>query len=132
MAVRELDTGLRAGTLFVLVVAACSLTVAAVAGLAERRRPFALLRACGMKLGELRTTIMLETALPLITTVLGSAAAGLVVSAALTAAANQHWTAPGLGYAGTLAGELSAAIAITALCLPLIDRTTRHNTVRFD
>jgi hypothetical protein len=58
----NLEQLLRVGWLFVLVVAACSLTVGMVAGVIERRRPFALLRASGFRLGELRQVVFLETA----------------------------------------------------------------------
>lgn len=40
--------GLGTGTAFVVLVAACSLTVAALGALIERRRALALLRAAGM------------------------------------------------------------------------------------
>lgn len=51
---------------FVLLGAACSLTVGMLAGVIERRRPFALLRASG--LGELRQVVFLETAVAMLVT----------------------------------------------------------------
>ena len=53
---------------FVLLVAACSLTVGMLAGVIERRRPFALLRASGLRLGELRQVVFLETAAAMLVT----------------------------------------------------------------
>ena len=51
-----------------LLVAACSLTAGMIGGLIERRRPFALLRASGMRLGELRRVVFLETAATMVVT----------------------------------------------------------------
>jgi hypothetical protein len=129
---RELDQGLRLALLFVLVVAACSLTVAAIAGLTERRRPFALLRASGVRVSELRTTVLLETAVPLAVTLLAGAGIGLAVGAAITTAGGQHWRPPGGDFLTGLGFELLIAVAVTALPLPLINRLTHHDAVRFD
>ncbi|MBO3751424.1 hypothetical protein J5X84_35580 [Streptosporangiaceae bacterium NEAU-GS5] len=129
---RELGNGLRLGLFFVLLVAACSLTVAAVAGMTERRRPFSLLRAAGMRLGELRAVVLLETATPLVITVIGGAVLGMAASAAIAAAGGQHWAGPGFDYLITAAGELLGALTVTALSLPLINSITRHDAVRYD
>jgi len=130
--VRELDQGLRVALLFVLVVAGCSLAVAAVAGITERRRPFALLRAAGVRAAELRSTILLETAVPLAATLFAGAAIGLAVGAAITRAGNQRWLPPGRDFLVTLLVELLIAVAVAALPLPLVSRLTRHEAVRFD
>lgn len=129
---QELDQGLRLALLFVLVVAASSLTVAAVAGITERRRPFALLRATGVRAAELRTTIALETAVPLVATLFAGAATGLAAGAAIARAGDQVWTPPGRDYLLTLLVELLIALTVTALPLPLVNRLTRYETVRFD
>jgi hypothetical protein len=128
---RELNTGLRTGTAFVMLVAACSLTVAAVGALVERRRPFALLRAAGMHVTELRGVVLLETALPLAVTVAASAVLGLLMAAGIGVASGQPWHAPGPGYPLSTVAALLAAIGVTALTLPLIDLTTRPQDVRF-
>ena len=128
---RELNTGLRTGTAFVMLVAACSLTVAALGALIERRRTFALLRAAGMQLAELRGMVLLETVLPLAVTVVTSALLGLATAAAISRAGGQPWQPPGLGYPLTTAGALLATIAVTAVTLPLIDITTRPQQVHF-
>jgi hypothetical protein len=129
---RELDQGLRIALLFVLVVAACSLAVAAVAGITERRRPFALLRATGVRAAELRSTILLETAVPLAATLFAGAVIGLAAGAAITRAGNQRWLPPGRDFLVTLLVELLIAVAVAALPLPLVSRLTRHESVRFD
>jgi ABC-type antimicrobial peptide transport system permease subunit len=114
-----------------MLVAACSLTVAAVGAIAERRRPFALLRAAGMRVAELRGVVLLETALPLAAAVAASAVLGLVAAAAISNASGQPWQPPGIGYPLATLAALMAAGAVTALTLPLIDLTTRPHDVRF-
>ena len=49
-----------------------------ITGVLERRRPFALLRASGVRLGELRRIVLPETGVPLAVTVLGAVAVALL------------------------------------------------------
>jgi hypothetical protein len=128
----ELDTAVRFALVFVLFVAACSLTVAVVAGLIERRRPFALLRASGMGLSDLRRIVLLETAAPLAATALAGFGLGLLTSYALGTSGGQAWTPPGWDFVGSLTVGLLAALAVTTVTLPLIDATTRFNSVRYE
>lgn len=114
---------------FVLLVAACSLTVSAIAGLMERRRPFALLRASGVGLGELRWVALLETAVPLALTVLGVMGTTLLVGF-LAAPDGFAWPGPGF-FLGVAAGVL-AALAVSMITWPLMDVATRHDNVRFE
>lgn len=58
--VTALATVLPYAMVFVLIFTACSLTVSVIAGVLERRRPFAVLRASGVRLGELRRIVLLE------------------------------------------------------------------------
>jgi predicted lysophospholipase L1 biosynthesis ABC-type transport system permease subunit len=81
---------------FVLLVAACSLTVATVSGLMERRRPFALLRASGVRLGELRRIVLLETGLPLVITALGGVGTAMLVM--YVSAPREEWVLPEVGF----------------------------------
>ena len=129
---RELNNGLRTGTAFVLLVGACSLTVAAIGALVERRRPFALLRAAGMHLAELRGVVLLETALPLVVTTLVGGFLGFAASAAVARSSGQPWHPPGPGYLLAMLGGLAVAGLVTGLTLPLIAATTRPQAVRFD
>lgn len=128
---RELNTGLRTGAAFVMLVGACSLTVAAVGGLIERRRPFALLRATGVHLSELRSAVLTETAVPLAVTVVAGALLGVLASAVISDASGQSWQPPGLTYLLTTAAGLAAAIAVTAVTIPFINATTRSDAVQF-
>ena len=118
-----------AALVFVLLVAACSLTVSTVAALMERRRPFALLRASGVDLSQLRRLALLETAVPLVVTVLGGL--GIVLFIGYLAAPESFaWPRPsyflGLGVA------LAVTIAVSMVTWPLLNATTRHDNVRFE
>jgi len=115
---------------FVLLVAACSLTVAAVTGLIERRRPFALLRASGVPLGQLRRMVLLETGVPLVLTVL--CGVGLAMLIIYLTVPSGEWVLPSAGFFIGLGGGLLAAFAVFALALPLMDVATRHDSVRFE
>ncbi|MFI7131404.1 FtsX-like permease family protein [Nonomuraea sp. NPDC050153] len=128
----DIGTGMRIAMLFVLLVAGCSLTISLIGGLAERRRPFALLRAAGLGLGELRRIALLETAVPLVFMVLLAAGLASVPPFAISIIAAQPYAAPGWDFAALLGGGVLAALAMTTLTLPLIDSATRHDAVRFE
>jgi hypothetical protein len=115
---------------FVLLVAACSLTVATVSGLMERRRPFALLRASGVRLGELRRIVLLETGLPLVITALGGVGTAMLVM--YVSVPREEWGLPGVGFFAGLGIGVLAALAVSALALPLMDVVTRHDSARFE
>jgi hypothetical protein len=118
--------------MFVLVVAACSLTVGTLAALIERRRPFALLRASGLRPGELRRVVFLETAAAMLITALVGVGLGLASSYALAVFRDVPWTWPDAGVFATVAAGVLVSLALTTLALPLIDAATRHDAVRFE
>jgi predicted lysophospholipase L1 biosynthesis ABC-type transport system permease subunit len=126
-----LDNGLRLATVFVLLVAACSLVVSVAAGLMERRRPFALLRAAGANLGELRWTAQLETGVPLLLTVLGAVGVAMLTTYAVVPS-SEEWVLPGGGFFLTLGVGVLAATAVTLITWPLMDAATGHDSVRFE
>jgi hypothetical protein len=90
----NLEQLLRVGWQFVLVVAACGLTVGMVAGVIERRRPFALLRASGLRLGELRQVVFLETVATMLVTAAVGVGLGVASSYALAQFGDMPWTWP--------------------------------------
>ncbi|MEV4624022.1 FtsX-like permease family protein [Asanoa sp. NPDC049573] len=106
-----------------LVVAGFSLAVATADGLLRRRRPFALLRLTGIRVGDLRRVVLIETALPLLAATGISAGIGLAVAADVTHASHLPWRSPPAGYWWLLAAGTGAALVITlALSLPLLGR----------
>jgi hypothetical protein len=114
---------------FVLLVGACSLTVSAVAGLMDRRRPFALLRASGVGLRELRWIALLETAVPLAFTAIGGFFTVMLVGYLVTP---DEWSLPSPGFLLGMAGAVLTALAVCLITWPLMDVVTRQDNVRFE
>jgi hypothetical protein len=117
-------------TVFILLFTACSLTVSVVAGVLERRRPFALLRASGARLGELRRIVLLETGAPLAVTVLFGA--GLATVQSLATLPPGDWVLPSTGFLAGLGAGVVASLAISLIALPFMNAATRLDTVRFE
>jgi hypothetical protein len=117
---------------FVLLVAACSLTVGMLAGVIERRRPFALLRASGLRLGELRQVVFLETAAAMLVTAAAGAGLGMATSYAVALFGDMVWTWPDGGVFAMVGIGVLAALILSAMALPLLDAATRHDTVRYE
>jgi hypothetical protein len=123
-------TGMRLAMIFVLIVAAAGLAVAAVTGLMERRRPFALLRAAGVRLGTLRAVTLLETGVPLVVTVVGGFAIAMLVQ--FLSVPRAEWLLPGpVFFASVLAG-VGLALLVPLATWPLLDAGTRPETIRFE
>jgi len=118
-----------------LIVAGCSLAVAAGGGLAERKRPFTLLRVTGMPLSILGKVMLFESAVPLLVVTIISAAAGIAVAADVGATFSPPGSAIGLptsGYFVTLGIGLVFALALVGLTLPFLGRMTQPESVRFE
>jgi hypothetical protein len=124
------SSGFQVATAFVLFVAACSLTVSVVAALLERKRPFALLRASGVRLGELRLIALLETAAPLLLTVLGGMSTAFVVM--FLSVPRAEWALPGADFFLGAAISVVLTLAVCSVTWPLMDVATRHDNVRFE
>jgi hypothetical protein len=117
---------------FVLFVAACSLTVGMLAGIIERRRPFALLRASGLRLGELRQVVFLETAAAMLVTAAVGVGLGMASSYTLTVFGNMTWTWPDAGVFSMVGIGVLAATLLSTLALPLLDAATRYDAIRYE
>ena len=134
---REIDQVSRALTLAMLaalLVAGCSVAIAAVGGLLERRIPFALLRLSGAPLQTLRAVVMREAALPLFTLATTSALLGQGVSwiTIRFGGGDTRYEWPSIGLVVVLAAGLAATLAVVASILPLLDRMTRTEATRFE
>jgi hypothetical protein len=117
---------------FVLVVAACSLTVGMVAGVIERRRPLALLRASGLRLGELRQVVLLETVAAMLVTAAAGVGLGLGASYSLARFGDLDWAWPDAGVFTMVGMGVLAALVLSMMTLPLLDAATRHDAVRYE
>ncbi len=118
-----------------LIVAGCSLAVAAGGGVVERKRPFTLLRLSGTPLGTLSRVVLLEAVAPLAAAVIiaGGIAYGM---SALTVARlgpagsptpvldHTYYLIMGLGLVG--------ALAVLASTIPVLSRVSSPDNVRFE
>lgn len=120
------------GCLFMLLVGALGLTAGMIAGLLERRRPFALLRASGVRIGELRRVVFLETAATMVFTSVLGVGMGLVTSYVVASQGEGVWKWPELTVFAYVGSGILAALLFSALALPLLGATTRHESVRYE
>jgi predicted lysophospholipase L1 biosynthesis ABC-type transport system permease subunit len=116
-----------------LLIAACSLAVNIAAGLADRKRPFSLLRLSGVSTALLHRVVALEAALPLllvagVSIVVGLLSAGLYLHSQVGIA----FSLPGIAFWGTVLGGLTASLAVIASTFPLLNRITGPEVARND
>lgn len=118
-----------------LLVAGCSLAVAAGGGLVERRRPFSLLRVAGTPVAALYRVVLLETVLPLAvaTVVAGGVAWGVsVLTIGKLARAGTAVPVPGHTYFLLMGTGLAISLAVILATLPLLGRMTGPAGARFE
>ncbi|MEU5311237.1 FtsX-like permease family protein [Streptomyces sp. NPDC021562] len=114
-----------------LPIAGCSLAVSVVAGLSDRRRPFALLRLTGAPLGVLQRVIGLESTLPLLAVAAISIGTAFAASALfLKSQMRYDLVSPGAAYYALVTLGLVASLGIIASTLPLLRRVTGPETAR--
>ncbi|MEU5090083.1 FtsX-like permease family protein [Streptomyces sp. NPDC021356] len=114
-----------------LPIAGCSLAVSVVAGLSDRRRPFALLRLTGAPLRLLQRVIGLESTLPLLAVSAISIGTAFAASA-LFLKSQMHYdlVSPGVAYYALVVVGLVASLGIIASTLPLLKRITGPEAAR--
>jgi hypothetical protein len=114
-----------------LVIAGCTLATAVAGGLAERKRPFSLLRLTGAPLGLLQRVVALESAVPLIVTAAVSIGAGFAASAMFAKAQLERPMAgPDPAYYLITALGIVLSLGIIAATMPLLKRITGPETAR--
>ena len=114
-----------------LCIAGCSLAVGVVAGLNDRKRPFALLRLAGVPLAALRRSMALETAVPLLSVAAVAVGMGFLAAALfLRSQLDYALHPPGAGFWVPVAAGLAAALAVVASTMPLLRRITGPETAR--
>ena len=114
-----------------LTVAGCTLAVSVAGGLADRKRPFSLLRLTGARLGMLRRVIVLESAVPLLAVAVIAIGTGFGASA-LYATTEMHLAlvVPGAAYFVLTAAGIVLALGLIAATFPLLRRITGPETAR--
>gem|GEM_PF-275310 len=116
-----------------LAIAGCTLAAGIAAGLAERKRPFSLLRLTGARLSTLRGVVALEGAVPLLTVAVVAIGTGFGAAAMYaTDAQNRPMVAPGLAYYLLTVGGIIVSLAIIAATFPILTRITGPEAARND
>ena len=114
-----------------LPIAGCTLAAGIAAGLADRKRPFSLLRLTGARLATLRRVVALEGAVPLLAVAAVAIGTGFAGAAMFASQAQQHpMVAPGAVYYLLTAGGILASLGIVAATFPLLARITGPEVAR--
>jgi hypothetical protein len=116
-----------------LTIAGSTLATGVAGGLADRKRPFSLLRLTGARLGMLRRVIVLESAVPLLAVAAVAIGTGFGASA-MYAATEMHLSlvAPGAAYFVLTSAGIALALALIVATFPLLRRITGPETARTD
>lgn len=118
-----------------ILVAGCSLAVAIGGGLADRKRPFTLLRVGGTPVGTLYRVLLIEAAVPLAGATLIAAALAYGMSVlTVVRLAPAGMAIPVLGpvYYATMGIGLAIALIVIGVTLPLLNRMTGPDNARFE
>ena len=114
-----------------LPIAGCTLAAGIAAGLADRKRPFSLLRLTGARLATLRRVVALESAVPLLAAAAVAIGTGFGATAMYASVEMQHpMVAPGVAYYLITAGGILAALGIITAAFPLLARITGPDVAR--
>jgi FtsX-like permease family len=114
-----------------LPIAGCTLAASVAAGLADRKRPFSLLRLTGARLATLRRVVALESAVPLLAVAAVAIATGFAAAAEYASVAQHHSiVAPGAAYYLLTAGGILVSLGIIAATFPLLKRITGPEVAR--
>jgi hypothetical protein len=114
-----------------LAIAGCTLAASVAAGLADRKRPFSLLRLTGAPLGVLRRAVALESAVPLLAVAVVSIGAGFGASAMFATAQLGHsMVAPDAAYYFITVSGIVLSLGIIAATFPLLRRITGPDVAR--
>jgi predicted lysophospholipase L1 biosynthesis ABC-type transport system permease subunit len=114
-----------------LPIAGCTLAAAIAAGLADRKRPFSLLRLTGARLATLRRVVALESAVPLLAVAAVAIGTGFAGAAMFASEAQQHpMVAPGAAYYLLTVGGIVVSLGIIAATFPLLARLTGPEVAR--
>jgi hypothetical protein len=114
-----------------LPIAGCTLAAGLAAGLADRKRPFSLLRLTGARLAMLRRVVALEGAVPLLAVAAVAIGTGFGAAAMYASEAQQHaMVAPGAAYYLITAGGILVSLGIIAATFPLLARITGPEVAR--
>ena len=116
-----------------LPIAGCTLAAGIAAGLADRKRPFSLLRLTGARLAMLRRVVALEGAVPLLSVAAVAIGTGFAAAALYASEAQNHaMVAPGTAYYLLTAAGIVVSLGIIGATFPLLARITGPEVARND
>jgi hypothetical protein len=114
-----------------LPIAGCTLATAVAAGLADRKRPFSLLRLTGARLAMLRRVVALEGGVPLLAVAAVSIGLGFAAAAMFASVQLEHpLVAPGAAYYLLTAAGIVLSLGVIAATFPLLRRITGPEAAR--
>ena len=114
-----------------LAIAGCTLATSVAAGLADRKRPFSLLRLTGARLAMLRRVVALEAAVPLLAVAAVSIGVGFGAAAMFAILQLQYpLVAPGAAYYLLIGAGIAASLGIIVATFPLLRRITGPEAAR--
>jgi hypothetical protein len=114
-----------------LTIAGCTLATGVAGGVADRKRPFSLLRLTGARLAMLRRVIILESAVPLLAIAAVAIGTGFGASAMYaTMEMKLSLVSPGAAYYVLIAAGIVLALGLIAATFPLLRRITGPETAR--
>jgi hypothetical protein len=113
-----------------LAIAGCTLAASIAGGLAERKRPFSLLRLAGTPLGLLQRVVALESAVPLLVTAVLAIGTGFAAAAMYAKAQVGPFAAPGAAYYVITGAGIAVSLGIIASTMPLLRRMTGPEVAR--
>ncbi|HEY7008508.1 MAG TPA: FtsX-like permease family protein [Jatrophihabitantaceae bacterium] len=114
-----------------LPIAGCTLAVAVIAGLNDRKRPFSLLRLTGAPLTMLRRVVTIESAVPLLISAAVAIGTGFLAAYLfLRAQLDETLRAPGVAYHAVVVAGIVAALSIIASTFPALKRIIGPETAR--
>jgi hypothetical protein len=114
-----------------LTIAGCTLATGVAGGVADRKRPFSLLRLTGARLAMLRRVIILESAVPLLAIAAVAIGTGFGASAMYAAMEMKlSLVSPGAAYYVLVAAGIVLALGLIAATFPLLRRITGPETAR--
>jgi hypothetical protein len=114
-----------------LPIAGCTLAASIAAGLADRKRPFSLLRLTGARLVTLRRVVALESVVPLLAVSAVAIGTGFAAAAMFASVQLQHpLVAPDAAYYLFTAAGIVVSLGIIAATFPLLTRITGPEVAR--
>jgi FtsX-like permease family len=114
-----------------LPIAGCTLAASIAAGLADRKRPFSMLRLAGTPLTVLRRVVALESAVPLLVSAVVSIGIGFAASAMYaTMQLERPMVAPDIAYYVITVAGIAISLGIIAATMPLLNRITGPEVAR--